>query len=233
MDKIKQALLVYINQTKNFLLKKDENSKVKYKNLTVCLVGLAVFLVICIMLVPSKHNNNTMMLHPDDMSSSNEEVSFDDNNAVAVSPTIDDSALQIPNNPQQTDYTQKDELTDSSEYEENIPGEEDLDNAAKVQPQDDITPVQNLNNTKDESVNTQSTINQNHFLYCGKFSSKEKASEQKATLAFSAGFISSVEKKNGVFTLKLGPFENRDAAVKAFEKMDKLSLVDECQLEKE
>lgn len=100
MDNLKQALLAYYNKALAFLLKRNENSKIKYKNLTVCGIGLLVFILICLMLVPSKQNNNTMMLHPDDVSSANEEVSFEDNNAVAVSPTIDETSLQIHDKPQ-------------------------------------------------------------------------------------------------------------------------------------
>ncbi|SFS70634.1 hypothetical protein SAMN02910357_01415 [Succinivibrio dextrinosolvens] len=219
MDKYKQALLDYYNKAKDFLLKKNENSKIKYKNLTVCSVGLLVFILICLMLVPSKQNNNTMMLHPNDNASANEEVSFADNNAVAVTPTADDeTSLQIQNKPQAEDsiHTESQTVPDVNlAIQEN----ESADNE--------------LSETEVNSEITQNQSNHGTFLFCGKYSSTKEASEHKANLAFSAGMISSVVEKSGTYTLKLGPFNSRDDAVKAFEKMDKLSLVDECQLETE
>ena len=218
MDNLKQALLAYYNKALAFLLKKNENSKIKYKNLTVCGIGLLVFILICLMLVPSKQNNNTMMLHPDDVSSANEEVSFEDNNAVAVSPTIDETSLQIHDKPQ----------TEASVPE---------NNQKLTEPEADIQEYEATENeiSKTEENNEVKKNQTNHgtFLYCGKFSSQKEASEHKANLAFSAGLISSVVEKSGTYTLKLGPFDSRDNAVKTFEKMDQLSLVDECQLETE
>jgi cell division protein FtsN len=219
VDNFKQALLAYYNKAKDFLLQKDENSKIKYKNLTVCSIGLLVFILICLMLVPSKQNNNTMMLHPDDVSSANEEVSFADNNAVAVTPTADDeTSLQIQNKPQ----TEASNPTESQKVTDNTP---DL--------QEDEPTENELSNTEENNEINQSQDNHGTFLYCGKYTSTKEASEHKANLAFSAGLISSVVEKSGTYTLKLGPFNSRDNAVKAFEKMDKLSLVDECQLETE
>lgn len=218
MDNFKQALLAYYNKALDFLLKKNENSKIKYKNLTVCSIGLLVFILICLMLVPSKQNNNTMMLHPEDISSANEEVSFADNNAVAVSPTVDETSLQLQNK-QQTEATAPKEELQRTEPATDLPEYEATDNElSKTEENIEITKNQDIHGT---------------FLYCGKFSSQKEASEHKANLAFSAGMISSVVEKSGTYTLKLGPFDSRDNAVKAFEKMDKLSLVDECQLETE
>lgn len=219
MDKYKQALLDYYNKARDFLLKKNENSKIKYKNLTVCSIGLLVFILICLMLVPSKQNNNTMMLHPEDNSSTNEEVSFADNNAVAVTPTADDeTSLQLQNKPQAEASIQTESHPVPDKFQD-IQENEAADNE--------------LSETEVNSEITQNQSNHGTFLYCGKYASTKEASEHKANLAFSAGMISSVVEKSGTYTLKLGPFNSRDEAVKAFEKMDKLSLVDECQLETE
>ena len=219
MDKYKQALLVYFNKTKEFLLKKNENSKIKYKNLTVCGIGLLVFILICLMLVPSKQNDNTMMLHPNDVSSSNEEVSFADNNAVAVTPSADEeNSLQIQNKPQSEEMTEEYSTSDNPADEANNEEPSQNDNSAQA----------NQEENSEQTVQSKGT-----YLYCGKYDSQKEASEHKATLAFSAGLISSAVKKNGNFTLKIGPFKSRDEAISAFEKMDKLSLVDECQLETE
>lgn len=219
MDKYKQALLDYYNKARDFLLKKNENSKIKYKNLTVCSIGLLVFILICLMLVPSKQNNNTMMLHPEDNSSTNEEVSFADNNAVAVTPTADDeTSLQLQNKPQ---------------AEASIPTESQPVPDKSQDIQENEAADNELSETEVNSEITQNQSNHGTFLYCGKYTSTKEASEHKANLAFSAGMISSVVEKSGTYTLKLGPFNSRDEAVKAFEKMDKLSLVDECQLETE
>ena len=219
MDKYKQALLVYFNKTKEFLLKKNENSKIKYKNLTVCGIGLLFFILICLMLVPSKQNDNTMMLHPNDVSSSNEEVSFADNNAVAVTPSADEEkSLQIQNKPQSEEMTEEYSTSDNPADEANNEEPSQNDNSAQA----------NQEENSEQTVQSKGT-----YLYCGKYDSQKEASEHKATLAFSAGLISSAVKKNGSFTLKIGPFKSRDEAISAFEKMDKLSLVDECQLETE
>ena len=225
MDKYKQALLVYFNKTKEFLLKKNENSKIKYKNLTVCGIGLLVFILICLMLVPSKQNNNTMMLHPNDVSSSNEEVSFADNNAVAVTPSTDDeTSLQIQNKTESENKAQTEELTEEYSAPDTQADEANIEEPT----QNEDSAQANQAENSDQTVQSKGT-----YLYCGKYKSQKDASEHKATLAFSAGLISSAVEKNGNFTLKIGPFKSRDEAVSAFEKMDKLSLVDECQLETE
>ncbi len=244
MDNFKQAFLVNLNKAKEFLLKKDENSKIKYKNLTVCGAGFLVFILICIMLVPSKPNNNTMLLHPDDVTTENEEVSFDDNKAVAVSPTIDDEALQIQNKTQEelenslepTEATNENEPAADTLSEQNPQDAPVKENTADVESNtDDMSSnLDSVNSEIQAEAQTQgTTASTTHFLYCGKYQDKTKASESKANLALQAGFISTVVKKNSIYTLKLGPFNSRDEAVSAFNKMDSLSLVDECQLETE
>lgn len=226
MDKYKQALLVYYKKARDFLLKKSENSKIKYKNLTVCSIGLLIFILICLMLVPSRHDSNTMMLHPDDISSANEEVSFADNNAVAVTPSVDEeTSLQIKKTPAPVPYDSE----NSQERADNYSDEPSLNNEYAQSNPDEIYKETEQNKTAENQIVT--NTNEESFLYCGKYQLQKNASEHKAKLAFSAGLISSVVKKNGNYTLKLGPFKSREAAISTFEKMDKLDLVDECQLE--
>jgi len=234
VDNFKQAFMAYLNKAKEFLLKKDENSKIKYKNLSVCAAGLLVFILICLMLVPSKKDTNTMVLHPDDVTTANEEVSFDDNKAVAVSPSMDDEALQIQNKSQE-------EIDNSPEnIAENEPPMGVPENTPDNVLENETTDETATENLADESSDATEQIKTPaasasgaHFLYCGKYKDKNKASEYKANLALQAGFISTVVNKNNIYTLKLGPFNSRDEAVSAFNKMDSLSLVDECQLETE
>ncbi len=69
-------------------------------------------------------------------------------------------------------------------------------------------------------------------LYCGSYPSSAKAEEQKAIMAFQ-GLSSTVVRYKGVYSLKLGPYKNRDRAKAAFNDLDAKGLVTECSLENE
>ncbi len=67
-------------------------------------------------------------------------------------------------------------------------------------------------------------------LYCGKYENSHAAEEQKALLAFQ-GQRSTVTKRQGQFTLKLGPYKSKAEARNEFSKLDGAGLVNECALE--
>ena len=69
-------------------------------------------------------------------------------------------------------------------------------------------------------------------LYCGSYPSSAKAEEQKAIMAFQ-GLSSTVVRHNDVYSLKLGPYKNRDRAKAVFKDLDAKGLVTECSLENE
>lgn len=100
---------------------------------------------------------------------------------------------------------------------------------SQVAPQVQQTPAQEI---APAVTQPQATTSAKAVLYCGSFSSQNKAEEQKALMAFQ-GLQSNVVKHNGSFTLKLGPYKSRDVARQAFSKVDATGLVSECSLENE
>lgn len=67
-------------------------------------------------------------------------------------------------------------------------------------------------------------------LFCGKFGTSQSAEERKAMLAFQ-GKSSTVVKRGSGYSLKIGPFKNREAARAEFAQLDAGGLVNECSLE--
>ena len=93
-----------------------------------------------------------------------------------------------------------------------------------------VTPEQPDKNPA--TANEQKPASTKASLYCGNYPSSAKAEEQKAIMAFQ-GLASTVVRRNGAYSLKLGPYKNRDRAKTAFKDLDAKGLVTECSLENE
>ncbi len=226
MKNIKQCFNDFYLKSREFLLKKEENSKLKYKNLTICAaVMLAIILAICA-LIPSR-SSNTMMLHPNDATQSSDEVLFEDNQAVAVNPHADTEPLDIPGVQNQQPVT--DEIDDPISDIEPIPA--DNKNRKENNEISEVQPIEPADNVIANKPSTESIAGTTYSLYCDDYSSQSKAEEKKAAIAFATGLISSVVKKDNTNKLLLGPFKTRDEAISIFKKLDEAGLVDECQLQ--
>ncbi|NLK85003.1 MAG: hypothetical protein GX278_03445 [Aeromonadales bacterium] len=231
MNKLKLAFNEFYKTLLNYILKKDENSKIKYKNLLVVIsVLLALFIALIVAFSSSGNSNsNNMQLNPKDTSDS-KEVSFEDNNAVATDPqTLDLNSVSVNPN----------DLDDDSPIK---PDSEELQEAQLIAPQEPATETQanqsqhsgvepevpsNQTETPDSAANN----NYHYSLFCDKFASKEKAEATKANIAISSGQISNVVYKNNSYQLQIEPFTTRDEAIGAFNKLDSLALVNQCTLE--
>ncbi len=251
MKDLKQECSKQLLKIKEFVLKKDENSKIRYKNLLyIGAVVLAV--IIAIIAVVPKSRNSTMELNPNDTSNTADEVLFEDNNAVAVAPDMTDT-LNIENKniegaPAYDEYPE-DNDTAAQSYEDEVAG---ADPFAQIPRADNVSPVQDasvpskVKSAPKPKLPPESEIEEpksaakapapetaavKYVLFCDSFSSQDKASERKANIALSTGIISTVVKRNAGYQLRIGDFRSRDEAIKVFNRIDESSLVNECQLE--
>lgn len=223
---IKQQLAKFIDSVVFFLMKKDENSSIKYKNLVIAIsVVAAIFIAAIISFAncSSKH----MVKHPADNNA--EEVSFEDNNAIAVDPTDENDLLA-----QSKLLSQSNETVNSNELQPIILE----DQSPQMNNDNHVTEnqVEEQNAVEEDSqVVAKESFHKNSnaiFLYCNQYKTQKEASQVKASIAFSLGIMSSIVNKGEFYQLKLGPFDNRELALNIFEQLDKHELVEECTLER-
>ena len=226
MNNLKLAMSDLINSFKAYILKKDENSAIKYKNLVVVTVAILA-LVIALCFAFSSNSNEKLVLHPNDNNSS-DTISFEDNNAVATDPLDIEANVNAQN-----DLINQNNGTQDQQIQPN-------EKLATVEPSNQTTNEQDTEisvanmqdtNSKDEVAPQENTEQGNISLYCDKFSSKKFAEEAKANIAMSSGLISNVVQQDKVYKLLLGPFKTREDAIETFNKLDKLQLINQCTLE--
>lgn len=206
VNNLKEKFSNFNAKVKSFIEEKDDSGKRKNRT-SMLLIGVFSFFVLTvIILLCVKGSANSLEKHPQDITSVTEEVSFDDNQAVAVDEnTIDSFELEIRDN-------SKDTVAPVDDY--------DLPEVTTAQPEHEAqTP-----STNEPSANA--VFN----LYCDSFTSTKAASEHKANIALSTGYISEVVSRNGAYRMHLGPYNTREEAVAVFNKLDSLSLVGECTL---
>lgn len=90
-------------------------------------------------------------------------------------------------------------------------------------------PTENASESLAPGIDTSVNVEAKAYLYCDEFSSKEKAQEAKAKIAF-LGVISNVDTYNNKISLKIGPFESRDKARAKFQELNSKALVSTCTL---
>lgn len=226
MNNLKLAISDLINSFKAYILKKDENSAIKYKNLIVVTVAILA-LVIALCFAFSSSSNEKLVLHPNDNNSS-DTISFEDNNAVATDP-LD---IEANVNAQNDLINQNSDAQDLQIQPNAQPAAKESSSQTPKEQETEIS-VANIQdtNSKDEVAPQENTEQGNISLYCDKFSSKKFAEEAKANIAMSSGLISNVVQQDKVYKLLLGPFKTREEAIETFNKLDKLQLINQCTLE--
>ena len=207
MDKFKLACIEFFNNLKNYILKKDENSKIKYKNLAIVIAVLLALIISLILALSSEDKEDNSLASNQNQTT---EIRFDDSQVnTTTQESADDSQLQIatPTAPS-TNNTNETDLVTAPSAQEQVP--------------------ESFNS--DEIVDSPKT-NSGIFLYCDKFKNFDKANSIKANVAMSLGLMSDVVKKEGLYQLQLGPFASRKEAINTFNKLDSLALVNQCTLE--
>lgn len=225
MKDIKQQLAKFIDSVVFFLMKKDENSSIKYKNLAIA-ISIVVAVLIAVIILFASCSSKTMIKHPADVNS--EEVSFEDNNAIAVDPTDENDLVA-----QSQLLSQNRENINSNELQPIVIEEQsqtnESNNSAASKAEQQIVKEDNIQLPSEVSSHEETNT---VFLYCNQYKTQKEASQTKASIAFSLGLMSSIVNKGGYYQLKLGPFGNREEALNIFEQLDNQELVDECTLER-
>ncbi|MBQ2382158.1 MAG: hypothetical protein II291_06285 [Succinivibrio sp.] len=215
----------FIDSVVFFLMKKDENSSIKYKNLVIA-ISVVVAILIAVIISFASCSSKTMIKHPADVNS--EEVSFEDNNAIAVDPT-DENELAA----QSKLLNQNKENINSNELQPIVVDDQSQTNEGNHsnvnQTEQQVVEEKDIQVPNEVSSHEESNV---VFLYCNKYKTPKEASQTKASIAFSLGMMSSIVNKGEYYQLKLGPFRNREEALNIFGQLDKQELVDECTLER-
>ena len=214
MNKINE----YLVKIRAFLISEDEEGFKKYLNLIIAGAVLLLLLILIIALWPAQ-KDNTLILNPDDTNQTKEEIPFEENQAVAVSPSTKNALSNERSTP---------------------PKESPFGTQRQTQP---ATPSVNRNNNSTETsaneetaekslVNENASENSPHeiFLLCDAFKSENQAAERKANIAFTTGFISQIVFEDNAYRVLVGPFSSRNEAIRAFNKMDDAALADECKI---
>ncbi|MGN0916510.1 MAG: SPOR domain-containing protein [Succinivibrio sp.] len=229
MDKFKLQLLNFKNNFFSFLLKKDENSKIKYKNLLSTLTGVVVIIIVCIVVVSSCHTSK-MQRHPDDNTSG--EISFEDNRALAVDP-VDSYDLERQEALLHSDDANELKLPDNTAAEDSSNYADNNTESVTASKKDTGTNKTGTDEITQEKQEVSSSDSSSYDLYCNSYRTIDDASEKKARIAFEAGLRSDVVRNNGTYRLHLGPYKTRQEAIDSFNLLDGANLITgECSLEK-
>lgn len=260
MNNLKLVFTNFLTQAFAWLKKRDDNSKLKYKNLVIAvLVLLALIIAISF---TSCSNKEHLKTHPSDVD--NTEVSFEDNHAEALDPygnsvneqvlndaalnQTDDSALALPSKEQATNLQPTEQTKETFDNpNKSVDASMDTPKGSPFKTPNlnvekntnnsyiESEPIVSDNNVSDNSENTevQSAVSSNgkSTLYCDSFANSKDAESKKANIAMTLGFMSKVVKKDNTFKLQLGPYSTADEAKNVFSKLDASGLVNECSLE--
>ncbi|MBQ8024573.1 MAG: SPOR domain-containing protein [Succinivibrio sp.] len=196
-------------------------NKLKGKNLlTLIIAVLAFVIVVSVIAVKCSSSNEASQKETD-----NSSIVLDDNTNTDensnLNNTEDSQALSINSDKPQTDKPQTDKAQNESSDDSVAP--------------DNEVPFESDNNSQTQTE-SQTGVTSNagsYVMYCGKFSSSNAAEEKKANIAISTGLSSKIISKGSFYSVLLGPFNTREEAVKTFNKLDSLKLIDECDLEEQ
>lgn len=221
-------------------------------SIIVCVLILLAVLIICYA-ATTNGNRQSMELNPQDSDSGNAEITFS-NSAVAVDSDVEmqnsvvdslqqNSALTVNPSIENTDSYATSDSESPAQTEFTRIQNQELNEEPQITPQASEEKVSAVNESavSQTDLDTDNSVTEESFgdiaktdktvqLYCGKFKDQSEASTQKAKIAFSTGQLSTIVKRNHGYQLFLGTFNSRKEAVLAFNKLDSLDLVDECEL---
>ncbi len=222
MEKVNE----FLEKIKRFLIDNNKEGFKKYINLIILSAVLLVIVVILIIAIPDK-KDTTMILNPNDTNQTEDEIPFEDNKAVAVTPTTQNALSNKRSTPPlESPFSKQQKTTSSksSDLQTNGIEETTKNNDTNNDEVNENYPSENIQNS------TQDVSSKQVYLLCDVFRTENMAAERKANIAFSTGYISKVVYEDNAYRVLVGPFQNRNEAVKAFNKMDDAALADECKI---
>ncbi len=222
-------LNVYLDKIRDFLINEDEEGFKRYLNLIIVGVAFLLIFILIIALWPSK-KDTTLILNPNDTNQTKEEIPFEDNQAVAVSPSTKNAlSNERSTPPKESPFKYERPQQHSNQPAANIETPQEVTDYPPVadEPADEealnVVPAQGNEEPADG-------IQHEVFLMCDTFKNENQAQERKANIAFTTGFISKVVFEDNAYHVLVGPFGSRNEAIRAFNKMDDAALADECKI---